>query len=129
MEERISESEYRFLEILWELEPVSSTVLVRHCLERLGWKKSTTYTVIKKLSDKHAVHSQDAVVTALVKREEVQRRESNEFVEKRFHGSLPSFMAAFLQDRRLTQEEAMRLKKMIEGAVEIKPEGHIKKWE
>lgn len=118
MEYRINESEYRFMDILWEKEPVSSTELVGLCSDRLGWKKSTTYTVIKNLSRKQVVLSREAMVTALVKREQIQRQESGEFLDKKFKGSLPAFVAAFLQDRKLSEQDAQRLEEMIRTAVD-----------
>jgi len=118
MDYHINESEYRFLDILWDEEPINSMELVRMCQERLGWKKSTTYTVIRNLSDKQIVHSEDAVVRTLVPRDEIQKRESREFLEKKFRGSLPAFIAAFLQEERLTREEAEDLQKLIDSAVE-----------
>lgn len=118
MEYHINESEYRFLDILWDAEPVNSMELVRLCQERLGWKKSTTYTVIRNLSDKQIVRNDAAVVRALVSRDEVQRQESREFLDKKFRGSLPAFIAAFLKEERLTKEEAEDLQKLIDSAVE-----------
>lgn len=118
MDYHISDGEYRLLEMIWEAEPVNSTELVKLCGERYGWKKSTTYTVLKKLVEKEAVENHAARVTARVKREELQRVESREFLEQKFQGSLPAFLTAFLQDRKLTKKEAWRLHNMIEEAVE-----------
>lgn len=117
-EMKLSESEYRLMDIIWDREPVGSTELAKACLELLGWKKSTSYTMLKKLVDKRAVKNQDAVVTALIKREQVIRYESEALLEKSFGGSLPDFFAAFLQDRKLSREEAERLARMIEEAAE-----------
>ena len=116
MQYTIFESEYRFLSILWDAEPISSPELVEICLEKLGWKKSTTYTVIKKLKEKKLVESRDTIVTSLVAREQVIRQESNIFLEKNFGGSVPDLFATFLKDRKITREEAEKLKKMIEEA-------------
>jgi len=118
MKYHISESEYRFMEILWKEEPVSSMDLVRLCGERLDWKKSTTYTVIRKLSEKQIVCSENTIVRALVSRDCIQRQESRHFLERKFGGSLPSFIAAYLQDKKLTREEAERLQKLIRDATE-----------
>lgn len=115
---RLSDSEYRLMDIVWETEPVNSTELVKEAFGRLGWKKSTTYTVLKKLAEKDALQNEDAIVHALVKKEQVVRYESEQLLNKSFAGSLPDFMAAFLKDRKLTQAEAVRLKKLIEDAVE-----------
>lgn len=116
--EKIFESEYRFLTILWEHEPVASPELVRLCNERLGWKKSTTYTVIKKLTEKGYVRSEKTIVSALVKKEEADRQASEELLERTCQGNIPAFLAAFLRDRKLSREEAERIKKMIEEAEE-----------
>ena len=114
---KLYESEYRFMEIIWEAQPVRSTELARLAAYQLGWKKSTSYTVLKKLSGRGFVKNEGAVVTALVQREEVQRYESESLVDKSFGGSLPAFLTAFLRDRRLTREEAEEIRRMIEEAV------------
>lgn len=110
---KIFDSELRFCEILWEHQPVKSSELVRLCAEKLGWKKSTTYTVIKRLTERSVVKTEDAVVTALVSRGEVQRAESRAFVERNFRGSLPGFLSAFVGGRGLSTEEADELRRMI----------------
>lgn len=111
---KIFESEYRFCEILWENEPVSSTELVRLCAEQLEWKKSTTYTVIRRLSERGVIKSEDAIVTSLVSREEAQTAESKEVVERTFNGSLPQFIAAFTRQQNLTESELDKIQKMID---------------
>lgn len=111
---KIFESEYKFCEILWNNEPVSSTELVRLCNEKLEWKKSTTYTVIKRLSERGVIKSEDAIVTSLVSREAVQAAESAEVVEKNFAGSLPGFIAAFTRNKRLTDEEIAQIQAIID---------------
>lgn len=116
MQYRTNESEYRFLSVLWEVEPISSPELVKVCLDKLGWKKSTTYTVIKNLTKKQIVKSQNTIVTALVDREQIIKQKSESFLEKIFDGNVPDFFAAFLKDRRLTMEEAEKLKKIIDEA-------------
>ena len=113
---KVFESEYRFCLILWEHEPVKSSELVKLCRERLGWKKATTYTVIKRLSERGVLKSEDAVVTSLVSKEEVQAAEIDELVEKTFEGSLPAFVAAFTKHRKLSAEEIEDLRRMIEEA-------------
>lgn len=111
---KLFDAEYKFVNLIWEQEPVNSTDLVRLCFERLGWKKSTTYTVLKKLCTRGILQNNDALVTSLVKREEIQRYESNTVVEKTFEGSLPKFLTAFLGDKKLTPQEAEELKRIIE---------------
>lgn len=111
---KIFDSELKFCEILWQHEPVKSSELVRLCADELGWKKSTTYTVIKRLTERGVVHTENAVVTAKVGREAVQQAESRAFVDKNFHGSLPGFLAAFVGGKGLTVEEADELRRMID---------------
>ena len=94
---KIFESEYRFCLILWEHEPINSTQLVKLCKEQLGWSKTTTYTVIHRLSDRGVLKNENAVVSSLVTKEQVQEFELDQLVEKTFEGSIPSFIAAFLE--------------------------------
>ena len=110
---KIFDSELKFCEILWQHQPVKSSELVRLCADELDWKKSTTYTVIKRLTERGVVKTEDAVVTALVSRDEVQRAESRAFVERNFSGSLPGFLNAFVGGRGLSAEEAEELRRMI----------------
>ena len=110
---KIFDSELRFCEILWEHQPVRSSELAHLCAEKLGWKKSTTYTVIKRLTERGVVQTEDAVVTALVSRDQVQRAESRACVERNFSGSLPGFLNAFVGGRGLSAEEADELRRMI----------------
>lgn len=116
MEEyRLCNSDYRFMMIVWEHAPVGSGELVRLCQEQLGWKKSTTYTEIKRLCEKGILKNEKAVVEPLVSREEVQAQESDAFVERTFAGSLPGFLAAFLGGKKLSGEEAEELKNLIDN--------------
>lgn len=118
MEEfKLFDAEYKFLDIIWELEPINSTELTKVCLQKLGWKKSTTYTMIRKLSERGLLKNENTMVTALIKREQVQKYESEVLLEKAFDNSLPAFLATFLQDKKLSKREAEELKKMIEEAV------------
>lgn len=117
MEEyKLFDAEYRFLDIVWDKEPVNSTELSVICLERLGWKKSTTYNMIRKLSERGFVKNENATVSAVIKREQVAKYEGEAVAEKYFGGSLPAFIAAFLDGRRISDEEAEELKKMIDMA-------------
>lgn len=111
---KLCDSDYRFMLIVWEHAPVGSGELVRLCQEQLGWKKSTTYSEIKKLGEKGFLKNENAIVTALVKKEEVQAEETAYFVERTFQGSLPQFLTAFLGGRKLSEKEAERLKKLID---------------
>ena len=115
MEElKLYDAEYRLMEIVWELEPLSSTELYKACLPRLGWKKSTTYTMLRKLCERGMLRTENSTVTSLVKREDVQRYESRAVVDKWFDHSLPRFLAAFLGEKKLTEEEAEELKRLID---------------
>ena len=111
---KVFESEYRFCLILWEQEPVKSSELVRLCQERLGWKPTTTYTVIKRLSERGVLKNEDSVVTALVSKEQVQEAEIDELVEKKFGGSLPAFVAAFTRHGKMTEKEIDQVQRMID---------------
>lgn len=113
---KLFDAEYRFLDIVWDKEPVNSTELSIICLERLGWKKSTTYNMIRKLSERGFVKNENAVVSAVIKREQVAKYEGEAVAEKYFGGSLPAFIAAFLDGKRISDEEAEELKRMIDKA-------------
>ncbi len=110
------DAEKRFLEILWAREPVKSTELARICQETLGWKKPTTFNMIRKLADKHLLKNENATVTALISREDLQRQESEALLQQSFQGSVPAFLAAFLEGRRLKPDELEALKRLIEEA-------------
>lgn len=111
---KIFESEYRFCLILWENEPIKSGKLVELCKERLGWKPTTTYTVIKKLSERGVLKNENTVVTSLVSKDQVQASELNEMVEKTFEGSLPAFIAAFTKHRNISDAEIDTLQEIID---------------
>lgn len=111
---KVFESEYRFCLILWENEPVKSSELVRLCKEQLGWKPTTTYTVIKRLSERGVLKNENTVVTSLVTKEQVQAAEIDEMVEKTFEGSLPAFIAAFTKHRKLSGKEIDEVQQMID---------------
>ena len=119
MEYRIlCESDRKFMTVVWENEPVSSNRLVSLCLEKLGWKKSTTYTMLRKLCEKGLVRNENSTVTSLVPREKVMEHESAAFVEQSFGGSLPSFLVSFFGGRKLNEAEAEELKKLIDSCKE-----------
>lgn len=111
---KIFESEYRFCLILWEHEPVKSSELVKLCKEKLGWKPTTTYTVIKRLSERNVLKNENTVVTSLVSKDEVQAAEIDEMVEKTFEGSIPAFVAAFTKHKKLSSEEIDAVQQMID---------------
>ena len=120
---KVFESEYRFCLILWENEPVKSSELVALCREQLGWKPTTTYTVIKRLSERGVLVNENSVVCALVTKDEVQAAEIDELVEKKFGGSLPAFIAAFAKNRRLSKSELDEVQRMIDGFREGEGDG------
>ena len=111
---KVFESEYRFCLILWEHEPVRSSELVALCREQLGWKPTTTYTVIMRLSERGVLVNENSVVRSLVSKDEVQAAEIDELVEKKFGGSLPAFIAAFTRHRRLSGAELDEMQRMID---------------
>ncbi len=111
---KLFDAEYRFMELVWENAPVNSTKLTLLCSEILGWKKSTTYTVLRKLCERGILKNENATVTYLVEKEEIQRQESKELLEKSFEGSLPMFLTAFLKKEPLSEQEAAELKKIID---------------
>lgn len=112
---KIFESEYRFCLILWENEPIKSKDLSDICKEKLGWSKTTTYTVIKRLSDRGVVKNENTVVTSLISKNEAQISEIDELMEKKFEGSLPAFLAAFAKHQKLSEKDIEEIKKIING--------------
>lgn len=112
---KVFDSEYRFCLILWENEPISSSKLAALCKERLDWSKTTTYTVIRRLCDRGVIKNENAVVSSLVSKEEVQESELNTLVEKTFEGSLPAFIAAFSRSKKLSDAEVDQLQKLIDA--------------
>lgn len=111
---KIHESEYRLCLILWEKEPLTAVELARLCQEKLGWKRTTTYTVIKRLGDRGVLENKNGVVTSLVSREEAQAGEIDQLVQSKFEGNLPAFIAAFTRRQRLTPAELEEVQRMID---------------
>lgn len=111
---KVFESEYRFCLILWESEPVKSSKLVELCKEQLGWKPTTTYTVMKRLSERGVLKNENTVVTSLISKDQVQAAELNEMVEKTFEGSLPAFIAAFTKHQKISKAEIDAVQEMID---------------
>jgi len=112
---KIFESEYRFCLVLWDNEPVNSTKLVQLAKENLGWSKATTYTVIRRLSERGVVKNENAVVTALVSKEQAQKARLEEMMEETFEGSMPAFIAAFSKSKKLGRSEVEQLKALIDS--------------
>ena len=111
---KIHEGEYRFCLIMWEHEPVTAVELVKLCQEQLAWKKSTTYTVIKRLGDRGVLKLENGVVTALISKEEAEAAEIETFVEAKFGGSLPAFVSAFTKYQDLSDSDLDEVQKMID---------------
>ena len=111
---KVFESEYRFCLILWENEPIKSSDLVNLCKEQLDWKPTTTYTVIKRLSERGVLKNDNTIVTSLVSKDEVQAAEIDEMVKKTFEGSLPAFIAAFTKHQRISDKELDEVQAMID---------------
>ena len=111
---KVFESEYRFCLILWANEPISSGELVKRAADELGWKPTTTYTVIKRLSERGVLQNFNSVVTSLVSKDEVQAAEAEELVGKKFDGSLPAFLAAFAKNRKVSDDELDEVQRMID---------------
>jgi BlaI family penicillinase repressor len=112
---KLCESDYRFMLVVWENEPVASGRLVTLCAEKLGWKKPTTYTVLRKMCEKGLLKNENTVVSAVVPKEQVQAFESECFVERAFEGSLPQFLTSFLGGKTISKKEADELKRLIDA--------------
>lgn len=113
MTPKIFESEYRFCLILWENEPIKSMELAKLCKEKLDWSKTTTYTVMKRLSERGVIKNENAVVTSIISKEEAQLSELDELMDKKFEGSLPAFIAAFGRRQELTDAEIEEIRRII----------------
>ncbi|MBR5342290.1 MAG: BlaI/MecI/CopY family transcriptional regulator [Oscillospiraceae bacterium] len=121
MEERkLGAVEARFADLIWDNAPLSSTALVKLCAKELDWKKSTTYTVLKKLCERGMFQNTDGTVTALVTREEYAAAQSERFVSETFAGSLPAFLAAFTSRKPLSADELDEIQKMIDAYREVR---------
>ena len=114
MDIELGEIQEQFAEIIWENEPVASGELVKIAKERLDWKKSTTYTVLRKLCEKGLFQNNGGVVTSMITREEFEGAKSYKFVDDNFKGSLPSFIAAFASKKKLSTKEIDEIQKMID---------------
>ena len=112
---KIFESKYRFCLLLWDNEPVNSTKLVELCKEQLGWSKATTYTVIRRLSERGVVKNENTIVSALISKEEAQKSRLEEMMEETFQGSMPAFIAAFSHSKKLTRQDVEQLQALIDN--------------
>ena len=112
---KLCESDYRFMTVIWDHEPLPSGQLVELCSDILGWKKPTTYTPLRKLCEQGFAQNENTIVTSLSPREQVQAYASEHFVDHTFRGSLPGFLAAFLGGKTISEEEAAELKQLIDA--------------
>ena len=112
---KLFESEYRICLILWDNEPIGSGKLVELCKESLGWSKATTYTVIRRLSERGVLKNENTIVSSLISKEEAQKSRLEEMVEETFEGSMPAFIAAFSKSKKLTRQEVDQLKALIDS--------------
>ena len=119
MELKLAECDFRFMCIIWDNEPLSSRKLVELCNEQLGWKKSTTYTTLKKMCEKGFAKNENTTVTSMVAKDDVQAYAGSRFIENTFSGSLPSFLVSFLGNRKISEKEAEELKHLIDEYKEI----------
>lgn len=115
MEFKICESDFRFMCIIWDNEPLSSRKLVDLCSEKLGWKKSTTYTTLKKLCEKGYAKNENTIVSSLIAKEDVQAYRSENIIKNSFSGSLPKFLVSFLGNNKISEKEAEELKQLIDS--------------
>lgn len=110
---KLTKTESKFAEIIWAREPISSGELVKLCAMELNWKKSTTYTMLKRLENKEVFINQSGIVSSIIDRDEFYARQSKQFVEETFGGSLPKFLAAFTKSKKLSGKEIDELQKLI----------------
>ncbi len=114
MTPKIHESEYRFCLILWREGPLAATELVKLCFDELEWKRTTTYTVIKRLCERGVLKNEDGVISALITKEQAEESEIEELVDKKFGGSLPAFVAAFAKRKDISEKELDSIQEMID---------------
>lgn len=113
---KLADGEYHFAELIWENEPINSTALVKLAGEKLGWKKPTVYTVLRKLCEKGIMKNENAVVVSMIPKEQIQQVASEEFMERNFHNSIPAFLNAFLKNRTLRKDEIEEIQHLIREA-------------
>ena len=111
----LGEMEVRFAEIIWQHAPIASGELVKLCEKELDWKKSTTYTMLRRLIERGIFANDDAIVRTVITRAEFNARRSEHFVSENFDGSLPAFLAAFTSRKKLSEKEIEELRRIIEG--------------
>ncbi|MNJ62096.1 Penicillinase repressor [compost metagenome] len=116
---KLTESEIKFTDLIWQNEPIGSGDLVKLCEKEMNWKKSTTYTVLKKLCEKGLFQNDDAVVSSLITKDEYYANQSVRFVEDTYGGSLPKFLTAFMGGKKISNRQAEELKKLIDEHKEV----------
>ncbi|WP_027398419.1 BlaI/MecI/CopY family transcriptional regulator [Anaerovorax odorimutans] len=116
---KLAETEEKFAELIWQNEPIGSGDLVKLSVKEMNWKKSTTYTVLKKLCKKGVFQNENAVVSSLITRDEYYVNQSIRFVEDTFGGSLPKFLTAFISGKKLSKHQAEELKRLIDEHKEV----------
>ena len=114
IEYKLGEVEMKFADIIWENEPLSSGLLVKLCEDKLQWKKSTTYTILRRVCERGLFKNEEGMVSSNVTKQEFLTNKTEQFIEETFQGSLPGFIAAFTSNRKLSDEEVEELKKLIE---------------
>ncbi len=113
VEYKLGVMEMKFADLMWENEPISSGDLVKLCEQKLGWKKSTTYTMLRRLCQRNIFKNQDSLVSSILSKQEFHALQSEKFIEETFDGSLPQFLAAFSTRKKLTDKEIDELEKLI----------------
>ena len=116
MDNKLGAMEMRFAELIWAHAPITSGELVKLCEKELIWKKSTTYTMLRRLCQRGIFKNEDSVVSTVLTREEFDSRETADFVEEKFNGSLPRFLAAFTAQKKLSDAEIDALQKLIDDS-------------
>lgn len=111
---QMTEAEMKFAELIWQEQPIGSGELVKRCQQEFAWKKSTTYTFLKKLCEQGIFKNENAIVESLVSREDYLQKQGEQFVEKAFEGSLPKMIAAFMEHKRLSKAQIAEIEQMIE---------------
>lgn len=112
---KLCDSDYRFMLVVWDHAPINSGQLVKLCNQILGWKKSTTYTTIRKMVEKGYISNENAIVSVLIGKDRVQADESEYFINRTFDGSLPQFLTAFLGGKKISDKEAEKIKALIDA--------------
>ena len=110
---KLTDTEIKFMNIIWDKENIQSSELVKKCNEVFGWKKSTTYTVLKRLQERKALVNDNARVKSLISRNDIQKQESINIINNAFGGSLPNFVVAFLSEQKISKEEFEELKNIV----------------